>query len=512
MNTYLFAFVSSAMLSLFLTRAVRDVAIRRGWVDEPDADRKLHEKPIPPVGGLAIALSTMVGIAIAVATPTLVGLRLRLELPQLFSFVGLSLAMMLVGLWDDVAGLTAQRKFALQVLVGSAAWAAGIRIEGWEAAGLHFGMLSLPITLLWIVGITNAFNLIDGIDGLAAGAALFATLALLVVSIVTGQLAVAAMLAAVAGASAGFLRYNFNPASIFLGDSGSLFLGFILSVLSIQSSQKSAVAFAVAVPIVSLGLPVLDTIVVIFRRLIRRQPLFHGDRRHIHHMLLDRGMSPREVVIWLYAICGLLGVLSMLVASPSRVTVGPVLVMLGIAVGIGIQQLKIPELRALNSHVVRSLQRQRRLLAGGALLHSLLDSLAAASEAGQVMCVLSKALEEAGFVSARMTFPRSFEPNARCFPGWAECPVSTSEHAMRTLEWRSRRSTEANAITLVIPLMQVKAFGQLTLVANSDDRHHAAMISWLASDVGSVVGTHLARVCSTASRTLPDANPQSAEC
>jgi UDP-GlcNAc:undecaprenyl-phosphate GlcNAc-1-phosphate transferase len=374
-------------------------------------------------------------------------------------------------------------------------------------------MLSLPITVLWMVGITNAFNLIDGIDGLAAGAALFATLALLVVSIATGQLAVAAALAAVAGASAGFLRYNFNPASIFLGDSGSLFLGFILSVLSIESSQKSAVAFAVAVPIVSLGLPVLDTAVVITRRLIRRQPLFRGDRRHIHHMLLDRGMPPREVVIWLYAVCGLLGVLSMLVASPSGRTVGPVLVMLGIAVGIGIQQLKIPELRALNAHVIRGLQRQRGLLAGGALVQSLLDDLAAASDGAQVLCVLSKSLEEAGFVGARLIVPKALKPGTLRSPDWTEGPVTADEYATQLLEWRSQaRGSESNVITLVIPLKEITTFGELTLVANSDDRHHAAIISWLANDVGRVVGTNLARVCGGSTRELPDAHPLSAEC
>jgi len=499
-NTYLLAFAGSALLSLFLTRLIRDAAIRIGWVDRPDGLRKLHAKPIPPVGGVAIVVAMAAGLAIAAATPTLVGQQLRAEAPRLVALSGLAFAMMLVGLWDDVAGLAPQLKFGLQILIASVAWLAGVQIAGWDAAGVHFGFLSLPITVLWIVAITNAFNLLDGVDGLAAGAALFATMALLIVSITTGNLVVAAILSALAGASAGFLRYNFNPASIFLGDSGSLLLGFTLSVLSIESSEKSTIAFAIAVPIVSLGLPVLDTAVVVLRRLISRQPLFRADRRHIHHMLLDRGMSPRDVVMLLYAVCGLLGLLSLLIANPSGRAVGPVLAMLGIAAGIGIQQLHIPELRALNSHVVRGVRRQSRLLAGGALVHALVDALSDASNAQQLLRALANSLDRAGFVRARLTIPRATDLESIA-TGWNDCRTNSSRPVSRTLEWTSpTNGGTVSVVTLVVPLSASDDVGKLALVARSDDPHHAAMISWLASDIGHLVGTHLARVCAGEAR------------
>ena len=269
---------------------------------------------------------------------------------HVLSVCALGVLMMLVGLVDDFRSLRPVWKFMLQAAVAVAAWMADIRIESLGAYwgdGFHLGVWSLPITVLWIVGITNAFNLLDGIDGLAAGAALFATMAMLGVAIISHQVTTALILAAIAGATAAFLRYNFNPASIFLGDSGSLFLGFTLSVLAIQSTQKSAAAFAVAVPIVSLGVPVLDTMVVVFRRLVSGRPVFTGDRRHIHHMLLDRGLSVRQVAMGMYAVSGALALVSLLVASPSASLVGPVLAILGIAVAIGVQQLRIPELRVL---------------------------------------------------------------------------------------------------------------------------------------------------------------------
>jgi len=444
------------------------------------------------VGGVAIALSMLIGSATAMALPTLVATRMRGDLGNLSALAGLGVCMMLVGLWDDLIRMTAAQKFGLQLVVGTLAWSVGIRIEGWQAGGIQFGMLSLPITLLWIVGITNAFNLIDGIDGLAAGASLFATMALLVVSIVTDQTSVATLLAALAGASAAFLRYNFNPASIFLGDSGSLFLGFMLSALALQSSQKSTAAFAIAVPIVSLGLPVVDTTVVIVRRIISRQSIFRGDRRHIHHVLLDRGLSPREAVMWLYAVCGILALISLLALRTSGF-VGPVLVMLGLGVGIAIQQLRIPELRALNAHVIRGVQRQRRLLAGGVLVHTLLDDLANATVASEVLAVLAKSLEASGFVSAKMKVPIGLELHADMECGWRQEP-ELGDFSASGFQWSTGSGQDVPLVTLQLPLLRNHAAATLTLVARSDDAHHAAIIRWLGKDVNYVIGAHIERV------------------
>ena len=164
-------------------------------------------------------------------------------------------------------------------------------------------VLSYVVTIVWLVGITNAFNLIDGIDGLASGAALFASLVLLVVSFLQERSLVIVVTLVLCGSLAGFLRYNFNPASIFLGDSGALFVGFTLAALSVVGTQKAATAIAVVVPILAFGFPMVDTAMTMGRRLISRKPIFEGDNEHIHHMLLARGWSQRKVALVLYGVC-----------------------------------------------------------------------------------------------------------------------------------------------------------------------------------------------------------------
>ena len=501
MNTYLLAFIAAAVLSLFLTRVVRDFAIRRNWLDVPDAARKLHAKPIPAVGGVAILIAMTLALVVTVTIDTLVT-DAFLESSRRVATIGvLSAAMMLVGAWDDVRGLSAPRKFALQIVLALIAWSLGFRIVGWGGATLSFGSLSLPITVLWLVGLANAFNMIDGVDGLAAGAALFATMALLVASVTANQLMSAVLLAALGGATAGFLRYNFNPASIFLGDSGSLMLGFVLGLLSIDSSQKSTAAFAVAVPLVSLALPVLDTTVVVIRRLIRRKPVYMGDRRHIHHVLLDGGRSPREVVILLYGVCGFLGLLSLLFVSPtSQRATGTMLAMLGIAMGIGIQQLQLPELKALNAHVVQGLKSQRRLLAGGAVVHTMLGRFAAATAPAAVLEALAEGLGEAEFSSAIVELPGGF-------------PISDVPHAWEAtfgasvcgLHWTRGGVTSRPALELNTPFSMENSSGRLILWAPPGANAEAALTSWIGNSVAQAFGDHLMR---TGAEPVPTAVPR----
>jgi UDP-GlcNAc:undecaprenyl-phosphate GlcNAc-1-phosphate transferase len=412
------------------------------------------------------------------------------------SVCALGVLMMLVGLVDDLRPLRAVWKFMLQAAVAVAAWMADIRIESLAAYwgdGVHLGIWSLPITVLWIVGITNAFNLLDGIDGLAAGAALFATMAMLGVAIISDQVTSALILAAIAGATAAFLRYNFNPASIFLGDSGSLFLGFTLSVLAIQSSQKSAAAFAVAVPIVSLGVPVLDTMVVVFRRLVSGRPLFTGDRRHIHHMLLDRGLSVRQVAMGMYAISGALALVSLLVASPSAPLVGPVLVILGIAVAIGVQQLRIPELRVLSTHVVRSLCHQRSLLACATVVQTMLTDLEQASDAHQTLRVVGRGLADSGFAAATLSVPVWFNIPSGEEDGWRVSHGASPRVLVRSIQWVGEPAG-APALTIVaLPLFDDERPGSLSISTQADEGHQASLINWLRREVAQTVGVHLAR-------------------
>ena len=508
MNAYFLTFAIAAVISLFLTRLSRDAALRMSWVDVPDSVRKLHARAVPAVGGVALFFSATLALTVGSWLSSSIAAPLHAGQIRLIQLGALSAVMMLVGLADDRWSLRPMAKMGLQTAVALAAWTVGIRIEFLGAAywgnGLHLGALSLPVTVVWMVGITNAFNLLDGIDGLAAGAALFATMALLGVAIISHEVTTALILASVAGATAAFLRYNFNPASIFLGDSGSLFLGFTLSALSVQSSQKSAAAFAVAVPMVSLGLPVLDTMVVLCRRLISGKPLFTADRRHIHHLLLNRGMSVRQVAIRMYAACGVLSLISLLVASPYAQVVGPVLVILGVALGIAVQQLKIPELRALNSHFIHGLRRQRVLLTGAAVVETMRSDLAEASDADQILRAIAAALAESGVVAATLSVPSALTSQLLPTCPWHQREEPRPQSSTCTLEW-VRPSTELSAplVTVALPLFDNDQVGTLQISTGADDSHEAGLIKWLSQDVSRAIGTHLARVARSSASADP---------
>jgi len=211
---------------------------------------------------------------------------------------------------------------------------------------------------LWVIGITNAFNLLDGLDGLAAGSALFSTMVVFAAAVFSQRPLVALLTIALAGAILGFLRFNFNPATIFLGDCGSLFIGFMLSALALQGVQKSPTIIAVAIPVVSFGLPILDTAISVIRRWISGKPLFSADREHIHHKLLDRGLSHRQVVILLYAVSALFALASLLLLAPSGPRLGLILAVVGTGVWFGVQQLGYLEFGEIRRVAMRTLEQR----------------------------------------------------------------------------------------------------------------------------------------------------------
>src|SRR6266403_2158312 len=296
----LLMFGVALLASATFTRWVRDYSIARGWTSTPSLDRHVHTRPIPRLGGVAIFLTLWCAAPLAhwmsghFGTP-------ESPLPHLIlKILGPATIIFLVGLIDDFCGLSAYIKFAVQAGAAVLLYWNGIGISqlSFLSGHLHLGWLvGLPLTILWVLWITNAFNLIDGLDGLAAGSALFSTLVTCVVALLSHNEVILFLTLALSGAIAGFLRYNFNPASIFLGDCGSLLIGFLLSAIAIAGSQKSPTMVAVAIPIVSLGLPILETSLSVVRRLISGRPIFTADREHIHHKLLQRGLSHRQVVI-----------------------------------------------------------------------------------------------------------------------------------------------------------------------------------------------------------------------
>lgn len=305
MQTYLLSFVASTLASALLTPVARLVSFKFGIVSRPGG-RHIHGRSIARLGGLGIFLAFMT---------TVVGLKLQGTLAltldargeqQFFGLLAGGTVMFLTGAVDDIRGIRALYKLLLQIGAAVIAWSFGFRIDVIDLPLLgqvSMGIFSLPVTAFWIVGIINAVNLIDGLDGLAAGVVFFAGITNFVVAYLMGTAFVALVMALLAGAVLGFLFYNFNPARIFMGDSGSYFLGFTLAVCSIAGPlQKASAAVSIAVPIVALGVPIIDTLLAMVRRFLERRPIFSPDRGHIHHRLLDMGITHRRAVLIIYGV------------------------------------------------------------------------------------------------------------------------------------------------------------------------------------------------------------------
>ena len=260
---YLGIFGISLLCSLVLTRSVRSFCNSRGWVTPALSLRHVHASPLPRLGGVAIYISFVLSVGIAfVANTRHPAMVPDSSIKALVAILLPGTLILALGIYDDVRSASPYTKFAVQALAASILYAGGMRID---ALPIFFGLrhlglaVGLPLTILWVIGITNAFNLLDGLDGLAAGSALFSTIVVFAVAVFSQRALVALLSIALAGAILGFLRYNFNPATIFLGDCGSLFIGFMLSAFALLGAQKSPTVIAVAIPVVSFGLPILDT-------------------------------------------------------------------------------------------------------------------------------------------------------------------------------------------------------------------------------------------------------------
>ena len=296
-------FVLSLETAIHLTPRLRDLAIRRGWVDAPDGRRKIHTAPIPNIGGLAIAAGTLVGLLAFVAVqPWLPEGFDALAPPPLIVLGAIIIA--LVGFWDDLRDLNFRIKLVAQIGVATLVILSGYRIDLFGRV-LGEGTLDLAVsvflTLVWMVGTMNAVNFIDGMDGLAAGSVAIALAGLAGVFLVGGHVEGMILFVAVMGALLGFLRYNWHPASVFMGDSGSLFIGFLLAAYALRGSAHDHPVLQFAIPVVAMGLPILDTGISITRRLWRGQSPFHSDREHLHHRVAEL-TSHRGAVLLLYVL------------------------------------------------------------------------------------------------------------------------------------------------------------------------------------------------------------------
>ncbi|MGC1604289.1 MAG: MraY family glycosyltransferase [Candidatus Acidiferrum sp.] len=399
---YLAAFLLCVILSIVWTWCVRNVANARGWIHEPKSERHIHTIAVPRLGGVAIYFSFMSVVILGMVIPRLLGRGTPLHVRGVAGLLGPALIIFLLGLYDDVYSLSPRWKFAVEALAAVGLYAGGYGIHnlGLVHGGQTLGWAyCLPLTVLWVLLITNAFNLIDGLDGLAAGSAVFSAMVVFVMSLVVPNGFVAFLSIALAGATLGFLRFNFHPATIFLGDSGSLFIGFMLAALALAGSQKAPTIVAVAIPIVSLGLPILDVVLAVTRRFVAGKPLFDGDKAHIHHKLVKRGLSQRNAVLTLYAVTAGFGFLSLVLLQQRR-AIALVLAVMGIGIFLGVQQLRYQEFAELLS-VLQRVSRRRQILANHVAIRQAAEKLKECQELGTMCQILQDTLEPIGFDAVR---------------------------------------------------------------------------------------------------------------
>ena len=304
MNTYICVYLGSALLALAITPAVIWLARRIGAMDHPGV-RSIHKEAVPRIGGAAIFVSSMCLILSVLYLRNDIGAAFRDTPWQLMTLLSSATFVFLVGLVDDLRGLPASLKFLAELLAAGALCFAGVRID---AIGIthhwvvSLGWLSCPLTLLWVVGITNAINLSDGLDGLAAGISAIASGVIAILAMYSGNVVMAVFALALAGSLSGFLVFNFHPAKTFMGDCGSLFLGFIIAASSVMCMTKSSALVGLTLPALALGIPIFDTLFSMLRRYLERRSLFAPDRGHFHHRLLDLGLRQRHAVILIYVL------------------------------------------------------------------------------------------------------------------------------------------------------------------------------------------------------------------
>ena len=299
----LLAMVIAGAVSLAATPLVKMLAGKVGAVDVPKDNRRLHDHPIPRLGGLAIFLGFMIAVLLLIP----------LDTAKKGMLLG-AVIIVILGVFDDIYALPALPKFVVQIVAALIATLAGNRIEVLSNPNIFsdnptwvLGWLSVPVTVIWIVAITNAVNLIDGLDGLACGVSTISSVIMLVIALMVSELDVAMMMGALAGACIGFLPYNFNPAKIFMGDTGATFLGYIMATVSVQGMFKMYNLISFVAPFLMLGLPIFDVCFAVIRRVSKGQSPMKPDRSHVHHRLIDMGLSQKQTVGVLYVISAILG-------------------------------------------------------------------------------------------------------------------------------------------------------------------------------------------------------------
>ncbi len=358
MGSYLLIFTVAAISSALSLPMLMALGAKLGALDNT------REPPVPRVGGWAIALGggaalVLVGVVFGPTGSTL--LATTRSIGPVMLGAG---AILLLGTIDDIFPVPAAFKFGAQIIIALAVIALGVRVDllSFPLGSLTLGpVFGLALTVLWLVGITNAFNLLDGADGVAAGSAFFSATAVFIMSVALGNPAVGLVAAALAGAFLGFLPFNFPPARAFLGDSGSMVAGFLLAGLAVEGSTKGPTLVAIAVPLVAFAVPVFDTTLTLLRRMVRGQPIFQRDEAHVHHRLQQFGYSPRQVAGIIYAASAGFALLAMLFLNPSVRSFAVVLIVVGAAVLLIVRFLRLHEINELGRLAKRGVLQPRSI-------------------------------------------------------------------------------------------------------------------------------------------------------
>jgi UDP-GlcNAc:undecaprenyl-phosphate/decaprenyl-phosphate GlcNAc-1-phosphate transferase len=399
----------SGLLALILTPVVRDRIGKFGFMDHPDGVRKKHVTAVPRVGGIAIAVAYSATFAIALALPFSYNYVLHKALPNILQLTLVGSVIFLTGVLDDRFCLTAWQKLAGIGGASVLAYFAGIRVDipilhslpAWPGLGF-------ALTVFWLIGCTNAFNLIDGMDGLAAGVGLMATVTMLIAALSQGNLALALATMPLAGSLLGFLPYNFNKASVYLGDSGSLLIGFLLGCYGALWSEKSVTLVALTVPLLAVSIPLLEVLLSILRRFLRNRPIFQPDRGHIHHKLLDRGFSPRGAVLTIYGMCSVVAILSLLATSLHNQFSGLIVVAFCGVAWVGIRHLDYAEFATAGRLFLQG--GFRRIIDSETRLIEFEKTLSGATNVQECWVKIRTASQEFGFHGVRMVLNgREFE-------------------------------------------------------------------------------------------------------
>lgn len=428
-------------ISVLLTPFVRRKSHESGKaLDYPVLPRKIHTSPIPRLGGIAIYSAFFLSLLPILFADGATSALFSEHLDVVVCLWGTSTLVFLIGVYDDFYGATVLQKLVVQILAAGLAYWGGFTIHTISipfVGSVPLGILSLPVTLLWFVGITNALNFIDGVDGLACGVGFFSISTMFGISLFLHHPLTAFFAAALAGGLFGFGLYNFNPASIFMGDSGSLFVGFTIAAISLQGSQKSSTAVVLLLPVIVLGVPIADTLLAIIRRMGHGMSPFSADKDHIHHRLLKMGFSSRQVVLVLYGVCSLLGTVALLMTAVTNQVLTLMLIILSVLTIGGMKMLGYTtDMLSLNLLVKERIQQKKRLLQRQHL-------------AGEILLEIENAPD---YDTLTKTLCRYFEQMG-CDVGRCQCP-----DAGLKVQWESPRHAAADGdpapmVAMALPLM-----------------------------------------------------------